>query len=835
MLLRKSICSYFVFVSKHGCSKGFLVLIRFKKIMIMKRYLIIYLLLLSPLFVFAKTSVGNQKIKGVVKTIDGKPIEGAVVSCLSLPDSALVENAITDSVGRFFMVCDKETLNDIALYVSCIGYENQLRRVNTGNDEDVLISLKENVHQLKGVTVTTKSVVKGIPGGFSFTPGGAEMLLPDGFELLKIAPMLDVRGGVSIIGKGYATIYINGRDPHMPENMVLEMLRTVEPKNIKRIDIVYNPGSSQKASDQSGIVNVVMKRPDYGWMGTASISALTQNGRVTEIPEVYIGYGHGRLKFSANVKVADARGVTKKEKRYEYKTESLGVTNSMWRKYNTVSGGINANATYDITDKSQVGVSVGTSMLGGSTRNETSVVLSDGKTGTVKQGKQVEKVKAPFRFPSYSLVAFYSLQTDKRGSNLDVNATYSNSKRKSTEEASISSDLGMDSWLSSPYFEKDRSARHRFGVEANYTEMFADKSVLKFGGAYDISHVDEDNHFSDVVDGGYVNNTKRSNRFVYDENVAGLYVNYTREWAKFFNSSLGLRVEQTHTHGDQRATGETFTRDYWQLFPNVSLSFNTLNNKHIFGIDYSVFVWRPEYSRLNPFKYWTSQNTYDVGNPGLDPGKTHFLTFSYRFLQWYEFSVEGTIVPHNVNSYTVQDGNGVSKTGYGDLGRARSIRFVLNAYRSLFGGRWYIKAHASAGYGRREGKVDVYPLNEHSWSFSGYVYNTVFLNKARDFMFNTLYSFSAARHEGSETRPAKHIVSLSVSKSFRFGGSVSLDFSGTFPWKDKTFYENSTYYYQTRNLTSPTSVAITFQQRFGKKRVRGASVRSDHAFEARQK
>ena len=733
------------------------------------------------------------------------------------------------------MVYDGEALNDIALYVSCIGYENQLRHVETQKNEDILISLKETSHQLKGVTVTAKSVVKGIPGGFSFTPGGTEMLLPDGLELLRITPMLDVRGGVSILGKGGATIYINGRDPHMPEEMVLEMLRTVEPKSIKRIDIKYNPGSSQKASDQSGIVNVVMKRPDYGWMGTASMSALSEDSRVSEIPGIYMGYGHGRLKFSASAKVADGRGVTKSEKKYEYKAESLDVTNKIWRKYNTVNGGINANVTYDITDKSQVGVSVGTRLLGGDTRKETSVTLTDDKNGIVKQGKQVEKVKVPFRFPAYSLVAFYSLQTDKRGSSLDVNATYSNSKNKSTADASISSDLGMDGWLSSPYGEIDGSARHRFGVEAKYTKMFAGGSLMEFGGAYDISHVDEDNHFNDVVDGGYVNNAKRSNRFVYDENVAGAYVNYTRQWAKFFNTSLGLRVEQTHTHGNQHATGETFTRDYWQLFPNVSLGFNTLNNKHIFGIGYSVFVWRPEYSRLNPFKYWTSQNTYNVGNPDLNPGKIHFLTFRYRFLQWYEFSVGGTITPHNVNSYTVQDGNGVSKTGYGDLGRSRSVRFELSAYRSLFGGRWYIKANAAAGYGRREGQVDVYPLNEHSWGFSGYFYNTVFLNKARDFMLNTVYSFSAVGHEGSETRPAKHVVSLSVSKSFGFGGAVSLDFSGIFPWKDKTFYKTSTYYYQTRNLTSPTTFSITFQQRFGKKRVRGANGRSDSAFEARQK
>lgn len=57
------------------------------------------------------------------------------------------------------MVCDKENLNDIALYISCIGYENQSRYVNTPYDEDMCIALKESVHHLNGVTVTAKSAV----------------------------------------------------------------------------------------------------------------------------------------------------------------------------------------------------------------------------------------------------------------------------------------------------------------------------------------------------------------------------------------------------------------------------------------------------------------------------------------------------------------------------------------------------------------------------------------------------------------------------------------------------------------------------------------------------
>ena len=457
-------------------------------------------------FVSVKAVVENRVINGFVRDSESKPVIGAVVSCVSLNDSAFLANAITDSIGSFRFSISTENTDSVWLYVSCVGYERQSQGIESG--EDIQITLHEVSHQLQGVTVTAKSTVKGMPGGFSFAPGGAEMLLPNGLELLKLTPMLDVRGGVSIFGKGDATVYINGRDPHMPVESVFEMLRTVEPKEIKRIEIIYNPGSSLKASDQRGIVNIVMKRPDYGWVGMASLGAVVEDDRVSETPAVYFGYGYGRFKFSVNARLGDARGVTKSENRYEYKNEKTDVTNMLWRKYKTISGGANANATYDITNKSQVGFSVSTSLLGGNTWRETSVSLVDNSVGVVRHGIQTAESKTPYTFPSYSFVGFYSLQTDDRGSGLDLNLAYSRFKQESTDNVNISSDLGMPNWLSAPYEERSRYGRHRFGAEAKFTKKYADGSCIGLGGAYDASHIDDATRFLDVVDDICVDNVK---------------------------------------------------------------------------------------------------------------------------------------------------------------------------------------------------------------------------------------------------------------------------------------------------------------------------------------
>ena len=791
----------------------------------------VFLLVCSfmPMSAFAD----NTNIKGKIVDGAGKPIEGAVASFLSLADSTLITNAITDSIGVFNTAIPDSVADNSLLVVSCVGYERNKTVLGKEAKDDILITLNETSHQLKGITVTAKSKIEGVPGGYSFTPGGAEMLLKDGYDLLAVTPMLNVEGrNVSIIGKGSAKIYINGKDPHMPAEMVLDMLCSVEPKSIKRIDIMYNPGASQRASDQKGIVNIVMSRLDYGWMGNAYLGGISENKRVSESAGTYLGYGHGPFKFSADLTLADTRGVIESERGYDYKTDAISVLNTSRTKSKSFSGSINLNATYELNSKSDIGLSVATSLSGSTSTGETSILLKNAKDATENRGMQTSEYKTPTRLPGYSLLAFYSLKTGKL-STLEANVSYSNRKNKSTGNVEIPSGMGMDSWLSLPYEELDRSAVHGFGAEVKYTKMFAKGGYIGFGGAYDISHVDDDGRYSDLVDGVYVDNAQRSNRFVYDENVAGVYVNHIRQWTSFFSSSLGLRVEQTHIHGDQRTTGETFTRDYLQFFPNVSLSFNTPNQKHIFGIDYYLFGWRPRFSQLNPFKYWTSPNTYREGNPNLKPGKVHSLSLTYNFLQWYQASMGGSIFPDIIGSYTTQEGNGISKTGYGDLGNVKTVGFSLRAYRSFWGGRYYVDAVASVGYRRMKGNVENDFVNQHYWSGGYRVINTLFLNKARDFKFYLFYDFSGRNHEMAETRPVQHLIIAKISKTFAFGGTVELAFKGRFPWNEKSFYETPSYYYQSRSLTSPARVAVTFLQKFGKKRVRGADKRSNVRFNSR--
>lgn len=518
------------------------------------------------------------------------------------------------------------------------------------------------------------------------------------------------------------------------------------------------------------------------------------------------------------------------EQQYEYVADALGVKNETRNLSKGFTSDINATATYDFTEKSQIGVSAGVGMLlGGKWRNETTTTLTDNTSGTVQQAHQVFSQKAPSRFPFY-VSAFYMLDTDNRGSGLDMSVSYSKRKEETKDTMSVVSDIEREGWLTTPYRQDNLDNSHGVNAEANYKKFFADGSCFKTGVAYDISRIDDNVQFFDLIGNSYVNNDKRSSRFVYDENVAGAYVEYNRSWNKVLSSSVGLRAEYTHTHGNQHVTGETFSHDWMQWFPNVGLNYSASNGKHIVGIDYGTYAWHPRFREVDPFKYWTSSNTYKTGNPDIEPTKSHDISLNYRFLQRYNFSVSYGWRQHVWEAYTVDDGNGVSKTGYGDLGRSRSVSLGLRADHSFFGGMWYFNANVSANYQRYKGKVEAYPLNQHSWNYRAGTSNRVFFTKARDLMLMINYKFVWKSRGAVQTEPARHGLTIVLDKTFDFGGTVEAGFIGSFPWKDKTFYETSSYYYQSRSLTSPAIFIVGYMHRFGKKHVRGANQRGSSKF-----
>lgn len=168
-------------------------------------------------------------------------------------------------------------------------------------------------------------------------------------------------------------------------------------------------------------------------------------------------------------------------------------------------------------------------------------------------------------------------------------------------------------------------------VKADYTHPL-NKST-RFEAGFKASWVETDNDvvFYDVSNSTPVYDSSKSNRFNYKENNNALYINFNKEFKKL-SLMAGLRAEQTNMEGVQQVNNIRFDSSYLQVFPSLFLTYR-LDAAKALGISLSRRIDRPNYSELNPFRFFLDPSTYSSGNPYLKPQLTWSYEISYTVKQ----------------------------------------------------------------------------------------------------------------------------------------------------------------------------------------------------------
>lgn len=248
---------------------------------------ILLLLFILPLISSAQVVVVDEEME---------PVQGAVVTLMSSPDSTFVEAVLSDMDGKVSI--DRNI--DGILSVECVGYEKALSSMPLLSDTITLHPLR---HALEAVTVAARrNYMKREHGKFIFDPGILRKQVSNGYSLLQMTPLIDLKDAtLNILGKGASVIHINGRKPMMEQKAVMEMLRSLPPSQIKRVEIITQPGASYSATVSGGIVNVVIDNPTQGLTGNVSAEAEYIHQRVAPRGGLWLGYSKDRLDASANI------------------------------------------------------------------------------------------------------------------------------------------------------------------------------------------------------------------------------------------------------------------------------------------------------------------------------------------------------------------------------------------------------------------------------------------------------------------------------------------------------------------------------------------------------
>ena len=776
------------------------------------------------------------ELKGRIANAQGQPLAKTEVYLFTVKDTVLVGQTRTDEQGRFTLA------NSAKLYVfvmaSCHGYETSTQKADKDIINFTLFKESTSTFGEAVVRASTKSTFKRDADRFVFVPKGMALEEPSTIDMLKHVPLLTVVGDdVSIMGRGTATIYINGRKPLETGQALTEKVRSLRPDQIVRVEILTAPGASHAASNQNGIVNIVVRRNDEGWAGSSYTNASYVN-RLSGQENLSLRYGKDKFNASVYLNASDNEWKFTGDYLYEYYQLGKKVTQDMSNHGRTINFSASTDLSYAFSPKHTLGVSGSLQTVYNLAKFDNWTETSFNEAAPVKTLEQTVRKQPFIKKPAYGVLAYYTWDTDQKGSQLDVSVDHSAS------DLAPGTRLTFSDWNGNNYIYRtqitDAHKKDAKSTNAKATYLWKLQGMDQIRMGYEMNDNQMTNTYGRTYTLGESTpvNPEYQGSFKYKENVQGLFVDYRHQWNDVFTSQVGLRGEYAYRHGLQASTGEEFKHHDFDLFPTVNLEFDIVEDKHNLSIDYERYISRPYLNDVDPFKWWTSETTYSVGNPNLRPFFSNDIDVYYTLLEDYIFNFSFSEFKDGSNDYTYQDGHGntVDTRFNSGIGYHYSLNFKIN--KLLFNGIWNLRGEVGASYqknDRFDNGIDDANLAYNQWGTDIMFDNTVRLSRKKKWNLNaTAYWTSGGHYAGKKITP-RYWVYCSLNKTFKFGGVLQfqvrelLSSASNTNWTVQT--EN---YFVRRNKTSTRrTFSVAFSIPFGKSAVRGARYQNTNKIRTR--
>ncbi|WP_419802040.1 TonB-dependent receptor domain-containing protein [Mucilaginibacter sp.] len=607
----------------------------------MKHLFTLTMLLLSTIFwaegISAQTR--NGQISGFVVDAQQKPLDYATVTLLKTKDSTLVKGALTDDKGHYQFA--NVAAGSYLVSATVINYKKAFSQPVTISDGHAVFTIEKLVmtattQQLKGVSVVAQKPL--IEHQIDKTVlNVANSVLAAGnnaLEILQKAPgvTLDKDDNISLKGKQGVTVMIDGKLTYLSSAQLATLLRSTDGNSIQSIELITNPSAKYDAAGNSGIINIKMKKNrasgtngslilagGYGAYPRTSQS-LTLNHKEGKF-NFFGSYNHGDNKRYNNLNIDRVVGSGNNTTYFSQKT-FMPQTNY----YNNYRFGTD----YDITKKHTIGFLINGYFNGEQDINTANTLIGaqEGVTDSVQ--KTYSELHQTFKNFAFNLND--RLQLDTSGQELAIDLDYSKFNNNNVAQYNTDFFLSDGNVQRTPLLLRNQTPSVitiKTG-KADYTKNL--KKIGKLEAGIKLSDVKTDNDLQAqklAGSSGYVNDTTRSNRFVYTEKISAAYLNLSHTFKKL-SVQVGLRAENTSSNGNLITRNQVVDRSYLNFFPSLFLQ-ESINAKNDIGFNYSRRIDRPSYDNLNPFVYYLDQYTYSQGNPFLKPQYTQSFELSYTY------------------------------------------------------------------------------------------------------------------------------------------------------------------------------------------------------------
>ena len=471
-------------------------------------------------------------------------------------------------------------------------------------------------------------------------------------DVLRSTPGVIVLDNAISVKNSSPTVYINDRKVHLSSGELVELLEGTSATNIKSVEVITNPPARYDA--ESGVVlNIVMSKNLVTGYSGSLFSNYTQG--------VFPKTNYGMSNFCKGSKISLFSSYSYNDRKIDrVGREHVNYPDQQWDSdldRNIWSETHNAGLNLDIDFDNHNTLSLSANML---FLPYYKFIVKNNTVITDFQDVQLSRFRAN------------NLSRDKK-QNLGFDMNYAHTFKKDNARLSLSShftiyDYKRNQRVDSDYF----SADNQF-VERNAYKTRADQDTEIFTSQLDYSlPVNERESFEtgvkftniktdsgllqkdiDTQTGEETINNQNTDAFDYMENVYAAYASYSRQWEKW-NVAFGLRVEQTNIEGQSISTTSNSDQDYLEWFPTVNIGFNASDDVSIYS-NYKRSLQRPDYSDLNPFKFFLNDFTVVTGNPSLRPVFTDHIVLGASINERFTVEAYYKKYTNNIFELPLQD------------------------------------------------------------------------------------------------------------------------------------------------------------------------------------
>ncbi|MBE7628851.1 TonB-dependent receptor domain-containing protein [Tenacibaculum piscium] len=550
----------------------------------------------------------------------------------------IITGGITNDAGNFLIKSIPAGKNIVE--IQFIGYKTISKSIliNRKNNNINLktITLSEDSTALDEIeiraetsTVTQKVDRKVINVGKDLTSAGATAS-----ELLNNVQSVSVdsqSGELSLRGNANVRVLVDGKPTNMSTAQLLEQIPST---SIKSIELITNPSAKYNPEGMSGIINIILhKSANIGFNGAIN-TGITQGENTRYNGSLNMNYKTGKVNFYTNLGY-------NKGKRHNHGEISRRGNNPSSQKFISDS----EKTAYLIKFGADIYINDKNTLSFYTTQNKADS-FKDG-IAKVYDATNILTTNAPNTSDNENNTGSYNMNYkidfQKKGHNLEFEATYSNSKNTDkliNKETFIANTNPKYQFLN--YFNTIQNDRNNTLLNLDYTNPISENGKLELGVEY---RTDETENTNKTNQNGYktdatgnlvldTNNkpiieTLGNGSFKYQRDIISGYVNYGHTFNKI-TMQLGARLEQYDVTG--KFTNKNQTKPYsdnlFNIYPSAFFTFNP-SEKNQYQLSYSRRVDRPFIGQVNPIREWSTPLITSVGNATLKPQFTNSFEVNY--------------------------------------------------------------------------------------------------------------------------------------------------------------------------------------------------------------